>query len=150
MKPVEYYRKNDDGTLELIAQEDMYQRDRFPPGHTLITVEKNSTQYQYSVNPDTLALKAAAQSLKPQLTELLYKANQASPRAQYTPEQLEAWRRLQATGIDRVWMPSADEVAEKFLEALIARAQPATQLPWVQEAHARYEQALALALQNHE
>lgn len=152
MKPVEYYRKNPDGTLELIAQEDMYQNTRFPVGHTLVTVEKNSTQYRYHVNPDLLALKAAAMSLKPQLCEMLYEANQPNPniKIEYTPEQLAAWRQLEATGIHRLWMPCADEIAERFLDAVIAHAQCATKLPWVQEAQERYEQALALALQNHE
>jgi len=153
MNPVEYYRKNPDGTLELIAQEDMYQNTRFPVGHTLVTVEKNSTQFQYQVNPDTAALTAAAMSLKPHLSKILCEANQArldGGRTEYTPEQIAAWRQLKATGIERLWFPSIDEIAERFLQALVDQAHAATQLPWVQEAQERYEQALALALQNHE
>ena len=149
MKPVEYYRKHPDGTLELIAQEDMYDRTRFPVGHTLVTVNKNSTQHQYQIKPDAVALKAAATNLKSQLCKILLEAHQPKP-IQYTPEQLDVWRKLEATGITQLWMPSADEIAERFLEAIIAHAQVATKLPWVQEAHERYEQALALALQNHE
>lgn len=149
MKPVEYYRKHPDGTLELIAQEDMYDRTRFPVGHTLVTVNKNSTQHQYQIKPDAVALKAAATNLKSQLCKMLLEAHQTKT-TQYTPEQLAAWRKLEATGITQLWFPSADEIAERFLEAIIAHAQVATQLPWVQEAQERYEQALALALENHE
>lgn len=149
MKPVEYYRKNPDGTLELISQEDMYDRTRFPVGHTLVTVNKNSTQHQYQIKPDTVALKAAATNLKSHLCELLLEAHHPKT-TQYTPEQLASWGKLEATGITQLWLPSANEIAERFLEAIIAHAQVATQLPWVQEAQERYEQALALALENHE
>lgn len=149
MKPVEYYRKHPDGTLELIAQEDMYDRTRFPVGHTLVTVNKNSTQHQYQIKPDAVALKAAATNLKSQLCKMLLEAHQPNT-TQYTPEQLDAWRKLEATGITQLWFPSADEIAERFLEVIIAQAQVASQLPWVQEAQERYEQALALALENHE
>ena len=152
MKPVEYYRKNADGTLELIAQEDLYQNRSFPVGHTLVTVKKNSTQYRYQVNPDTVALVAAAESLKSQLADMLYQASQSrlDLKQKYTPEQMAAWRHLQASGVERLWSPSSQEVADRFLEALCDRAHAATQLPWVQDAQERYQQALALSLQNHE
>lgn len=150
MNPVEYYRKNADGSLELIAQEDMYQNHRFPVGHTLVTVEKNSTQYQYSVNPDTVALVAAAQSLQSQLTTLLMEAAQPRQMYKYTPEQLAAWQQLKETGIEQLWFPSPYVIAQQFLNSLVAQAASVTHLPWVQEAQERYQQALALALEPHE
>lgn len=139
--------------MELIAQEDMYNRTRFPVGSTLVTVEQNSTQFQYQILPDTAALMAAAMSLKPHLSEMLYQANQArldGGKTEYTPEQIAAWRQLKDTGIERLWFPSLDEIAERFLQALIDQAHAATQLPWVQEAQERYKQAIFLAMQNHE
>lgn len=151
MSQTVYYKKNDDGTFEAVSMYDSQLMDAIRLGSSvLITVNKNFTSRTYNIDPDFIALSAAAEHLKNQLSSIIHDVLCGKPaptdKKQPTPRQQELFDQLKAAGICQYWFPSYQEVAEKFLQAIVDAAKPATQVPWVQETAEQYRAAMILAM----
>jgi hypothetical protein len=153
MNRTEFYIKNSDGEFELARLYDHQILDSFPVGSTLVTVSGNAQSRTYNVEPDYIALAAAAQSIKDQLSKILIEAMSPKHRdakQELTNEQKELWDQLRQTNIGGFWFPSAYTAAEEVLNKIIEAAQPAVNIPWVQYAAEQYRTAMALALNTKE
>jgi hypothetical protein len=153
MNRTEFYIKNSDGEFELARLYDDQILDAWPVGSTLVTVSGNAQSRTYNVEPDYIALAAAAQYLRDQLSKILIEA--MSPKHQdakqeLTDEQKELWDQLRQTNIGGFWFPSAYTAAEEVLNKIIEAAKPAVNIPWVQDAAEQYRTAMALALNTKE
>lgn len=143
-----YYRLNDRGEYEPVSYYDSNVLDAVAVGSAVLyTVEKNCTTRRQCVEPDFVALQAAAQSLQDQLASILYYAMCAKPKnTTLTPHQQDLMDQLTASGIRDFWFPSMGEAADNILKAIVDAAKPAVQVPWVQEAAEQYRASLAMTM----
>ena len=145
------YRKLDDGTFELVWINDVEfsgnLSHNIPVGHTLISVNKNGQSRKYHVEPDTVALLAAAVDLSTQLAKLLAEAGHPLTR-NYTPEQLELFSQLKETGVNSLWFPSYHDTAERFMEILIKHVESVYDSTWIKDTREKYLSAITLSLEN--
>lgn len=97
--------------------------DHMPEGHYLLTVKLGSKQLTTLTSPDEAPLRAALRQPTEVLVALLMEAAKARPaRAPLTQKQRDAWDRFckDYGDVYSILLPSAQEVAEKFLDALTA------------------------------
>lgn len=151
MSQTVFYKKNKDGEFEEVSVYDDDLIDAYPVGTSvLVSVDKNCTSRKYKVDPDYIALSAAAQHLSSRLSSILLDElsgrAERNDNAQLTPHQQDLINQLKSSGIGRYWFPSYAEVAEKILQVLIDAAKPATQVPWVKETAEQYRAAMILAM----
>ena len=96
--------------------------DFMPEGHYLLTVKPGSKQCTLLVTPDEAPLKAAMRHPIDVLATLLRDASKGRPsREPITEKQRAAWDRFVKDYGDvyGLLLPAAQEVAEKFLRAMV-------------------------------
>jgi hypothetical protein len=146
-----FYTRNEQGEYQPVSYWDSQLMDAFPVGKSmLVTVSRNCTARRECVDPDFVALQAAAQHLqiRNQLGKILQTALKGRPdSAVLTDHQKELLGQLRTSGIDRWLYPSIADSAERILQLIIDAAKPAVQVPWVQEAAEQYRAAVALTMQ---
>ena len=96
--------------------------DHLSEGHYLLTVKPGSKQLTLLLTPDEAPLKAALRHPTDVLAQLLVEASKGRPaREPITAQQRAAWDRFVKDYGDvyGLLLPSAQEVAEKFLLAMV-------------------------------
>lgn len=96
--------------------------DHLSEGHYLLTVKPGSKQLTLLLTPDEAPLKAALRHPIDVLAQLLVEASKGRPmREPITQKQRDAWDRFVKDYKDvySIMLPSAQEVAEKFLKAML-------------------------------
>jgi hypothetical protein len=96
--------------------------DFMAEGHYLVTVKPGSKQLTLLLTPDEAPLKAALRHPTDVLARLLMEASKGRPmREPITQKQRDAWDRFvkEYKDVYSIMLPSAQEVAEKFLASLV-------------------------------
>ncbi len=96
--------------------------DFMAEGHYLLTVKPGSKQLTLLLTPDEAPLKAALRHPIDVLAQLLFEASKGRPmREPITQKQRDAWERFckEYKDVYSIMLPSAQEVAEKFLKAML-------------------------------
>lgn len=96
--------------------------DHLPEGHYLVTIKPGGTRMTRIVTPDEAPLKAALRHPTDVLAKLIVEASKGRPmREPLTQKQRDAWDRFVKDYADvySILLPSAQEIAEKFLAALV-------------------------------
>lgn len=142
-----YYIKNSNGEFEPVRAYDVV-FDSLPIGSHLITIDKNGTSRTYHVNPDFIALRAAAEAIKNRLAAVVMKsvelrANYSESLTEYQKKLIEE---LKESGINSFYWPSSQDIADNLLSILIEKSKAASQVPWVAELEEQYRAAVALTL----
>jgi hypothetical protein len=146
-----FYTVNEQGEYEPVSYWDHQLMDSFPVGKSmLVTVQHNCTSRRVCVDPDFVALQAAAQHLhmSNRLNNILKTALKGRPdSAVLTEHQKDLLAQLHDSGIDRWLYPSIADSAEQVLQMIVDAAKPTVQVSWVQEAAVQYRAAVALTLE---
>lgn len=143
-----FYRRNEQGEYIPVSYYESNILDAVKIGSAMLyTVQKNGFVRRECVEPDFVALQAAAQHLQDRIASILYHAMSAKPKkTTLTQYQQDLLDQLIASGIRDFWFPSMGEAADNVLKEIVDAAKPAVQVPWVKEAAEQYRAALALTM----
>lgn len=127
--------------------------DGFPVGTHIVMVYPGGSSRRYNIDPNYAAMIAAGRVAEDAVSQAIVKASEMRPhRKPITEEQAEAWRALsQAFGDERyaVEIPSAREVAEAGVQAMIREAEQLMTNPAVKQAYERFLFVCALTKEHH-
>lgn len=129
-----------------VAEYDHQLSESFPEGATLVLCQPGSRSRRFNINPNYAAMIAAGRVAEETISKELVRLSDLRPRRKpITQEQRDAWENLsKAFGQDMHLLewPSAREVAEKAVGAMMAEAEKLLQKPEVRKA---FEQFLLIA-----
>jgi hypothetical protein len=112
--------------------------DSFPKGNHLVMSYPGGTSRRFNINPNHAALIAAGRVAEDAISKAVQKASEMRPRNRpITEKQQKAWKALaKAFGDERYYveLPSAREIAEAGVKAMIEEADKLMQNPNVREA----------------
>ena len=112
--------------------------DSFPKGNHLVMSYPGGTSRRFNINPNHAALIAAGRVAEDAMSKAVQKASEMRPRNRpITEKQQKAWKALaKAFGDERYYveLPSAREIAEAGVKAMIEEADKLMQNPNVREA----------------
>lgn len=145
-----FYERQPNGRYRAVSDWDPDLMNSFRQGHTLVSVNKNTTTKTCLVHADHVALAAAAEDLRDQLVKILKEVTNSQAKSQtgkpLTTKQQKLWKQLEATGVSSVILPSDQDIVDKFLKKIQDRAVEVYDLPWVNESRYIYKTAIQLAL----
>lgn len=138
------YKKNPDGTFEPVGimGESIPEYDLVPIGCHITIVSPNEKFTRYQINPDFVALQAAAIKCETYLAKLLIESSRCDPPASLSPEAVKAVRDL--LGSAYLNFPSAADVAQRFLEHLQNVYIQTHENSWVRDLAEQYKTAILL------
>jgi hypothetical protein len=145
-----FYEKLPNGRYKAVREYDGELMDSLPLGYHLIHVKNGGCSRRVNVNPDFIALSAAANSIEEILAKIIRAQSETLARVDdYTEKQKmvlkEVQSRLLEVGIHRLYYPSTQEVAEKVLKEITKLAETTSHLPAVKDIEDKYKMVLALA-----
>jgi hypothetical protein len=112
--------------------------DSFPKGNHLVMSYPGGTSRRFNINPNHAALIAAGRVAEDAMSKAVQKASEMRPHNRpITEKQQKAWKALaKAFGDERYYveLPSAREIAEAGVKAMIEEADKLMQNPNVREA----------------
>ena len=112
--------------------------DSFPKGNHLVMCYPGGTSRRFNINPNHAALIAAGRVAEDAMSKAVQKASEMRPHNRpITEKQQKAWKALaKAFGDERYYveLPSAREIAEAGVKAMIEEADKLMQNPNVREA----------------
>lgn len=127
--------------------------DGFGPGTHIVMVYPGGSSRRYNIDPNYAAMIAAGRVAEDAVSQAIVKASEMRPhRKPITEAQAEAWRALsEAFGDERyaVEIPSAREIAEAGVQAMIAEADLLLTHPAVRQAYERFLFVAALTKEHH-
>lgn len=127
--------------------------DGFPQGTHIVMVYPGGRSTRYNIDPNLAAMIAAGRVAEDALSRAIVKASEMRPHRQpITEQQQQAWRELsEAFGDERYYveLPSAREIAEAGVQALIAEAEQLMTHPAVKQAYERLLFVAALTREHH-
>lgn len=116
--------------------------DGFPQGTHIVMVYPGGRSTRYNIDPNYAAMIAAGRVAEDAVSQAIVKASEMrAHRKPITEEQREAWRRLsEAFGDERYYveLPSAREIAEAGVQAMITEAESLLANPNVRRAYERF------------
>ncbi len=116
--------------------------DAMPKGTHMIQVYPGGRLTRYNVDPNYAAMIAAGRVAEDTISEAIRKASDLRPRkSPITEGQRRAWKKLSKEFGDEMHVlewPSAREVAEKAVEAMMAEADKLMQHPSVRKAYEQF------------
>lgn len=116
--------------------------DGFGVGTHIVMVYPGGSSRRYKIDPNHAAMIAAGRVAEDAISQAIVRASEMRPhRKPITEEQAEAWRALsEAFGDERysVEIPSAREIAEAGVQAMIAEAEELLTHPAVRQAYERF------------
>lgn len=126
--------------------------DAFPKGAHLVCVYPGGSSRRYNVDPNYAALIAAGRVAEDVISRAVMNASEVRPHKKpITEEQKQAWDNLVKTfGDDRYYVeiPSAREIAEEGVKAMIAEADKLLQNPSVKSAYEHFMLVCELTKEN--
>ena len=126
-----------------VAEYDSELLDSFPKGNHLVMCYPGGSSRRFNINPDYAAMIAAGRVAEDAMSEALMEAGKLrlasrSREREMTPGQKAAWQNLVKEFGDsarQLEWPSAREVAEKGVEAMIKEAEVILSNPEVRKAY---------------
>lgn len=127
--------------------------DGFPQGAHIVMCYPGGRSTRYNIDINYAAMIAAGRVAEDAISRAIVRASEMRPhRKPITVEQADAWAQLsQAFGDERyaVEIPSAREVAEAGVQAMITEAEQLMTHPAVRQAYERFLFVAALAKEHH-
>ena len=133
------YRRQ--GRRYVPVSEAMYS-DSFPKGHHLVMVEPGRRLIRYNIDPDYVALTAAAELIRDSIADAIYQASALRPRCKdLTNEQLAAWQQfIDVMGEEGrlVDSASANDITVEVIAVLKAQVDKLLNTTSVRRAYERF------------
>lgn len=134
-----------------VSEYDSTLLDSFHRGAHLVLVYPGGQSRRYNVEPNHAALIAAGRVAEDAMCTALRKASELRPqRTPITDGQRRAWRRLAKEFGDEVaslTIPSAREIAEAGVQAMVVEAESLMQNPAVRDAYEQFQTVCNLVKQ---
>jgi hypothetical protein len=152
MKKV-YYEKRDRRYYP-VAEYDNDYMDSFPKGNHLVMCYPGGTSRRFNVEPNYAAMIAAGRVAEDAISSAVVKASEMRPHNRpITEKQKKAWEALaKAFDNDRYYIeiPSAREIAEAGVKAMMVEADKLMSNPSVQKAYEHFMLVCELTKENNE
>ena len=137
-----------------VAEYDNDYMDSFPKGNHLVMSYPGGTSRRFNINPNHAAMIAAGRVAEDAISKAVVKASEMRPhRTPITEEQKQAWDNLtKCFGNERYYieLPSAREIAEKGVKAMMEEADKLMSNPSVQKAYEHFMLVCELTKENNE
>lgn len=137
-----------------VAEYDNDYMDSFPKGNHLVMCYPGGTSRRFNINPNHAAMIAAGRVAEDAISKAVIKASEMRPhRTPITEEQRQAWENLtKSFGDERYYieLPSAREIAEEGVKAMMEEADKLMSNPSVQKAYEHFMLVCELTKENNE
>ena len=131
-----------------VAEYDSTYMDSFPKGSHLVMCYPGGSSRRFNIDPNYAAMIAAGRVAEDAISSAVIKASEMRPHQKpITEKQQKAWKALaKAFGDDRYYveLPSAREIAEEGVKAMIVEAEKLLENPSVRKAYERFLLVAAL------
>jgi len=125
-----------------VAEYDNDYLDSFPKGNHLVMCYPGGSSRRFNIDPNYAAMIAAGRVAEDVISQAVVKASEMRPRrAPITEKQKKAWENLAKAFGDEVYyieLPSAREVAEQGVKAMMVEADKLLANPSVRKAFERF------------
>jgi hypothetical protein len=125
-----------------VAEYDSTYMDSFPKGNHLVMCYPGGTSRRFNINANYAAMIAAGRVAEDAISSAVVKASEMRPhRTPITEKQLKAWQALtKAFGDERYYieLPSAREIAEEGVKAMMVEAEKLLSVPSVRKAYEHF------------
>jgi len=126
-----------------VAEYDSTYLDSFPKGNHLVMCYPGGSSRRFNIEPNYAAMIAAGRVAEDVISQAVVKASEMRPhRKPITEKQKKAWENLsKAFGDDRYYVeiPSAREIAEEGVKAMMEEAEKLLENPSVRRAFERFQ-----------
>jgi hypothetical protein len=126
-----------------VAEYDSTYMDSFPKGNHLVMCYPGGSSRRFNIEPNYAAMIAAGRVAEDVISKAVVKASEMRPHKKpITEKQRKAWENLaKAFGDERYYVeiPSAREIAEEGVKAMMAEAEQLLQNPSVRRAFERFQ-----------
>ena len=136
-----------------ISEYDSEYLDSFPKGSHLVQVYPGGSSRRFNINPNYVAMIAAGRIAEDAISRAVYQATEVRPkRKAMTRAEIDAWNNLikvwgeEARGLVH---PSAREVAEAGVAAMVEEAEKLLQNESVRKAYEHFMLMCELTKENH-
>ena len=137
-----------------VAEYDNDYMDSFPKGNHLVMSYPGGTSRRFNINPNHAAMIAAGRVAEDAISKAVVKASEMRPhRTPITEEQKQAWDNLtKCFGAERYYieLPSAREIAEQGVKAMMEEADKLMSNPSVQKEYEHFMLVCELTKENNE
>lgn len=125
-----------------VAEYDNNYMDSFPKGNHLVMCYPGGSSRRFNVDPNYAAMIAAGRVAEDAISQALVKASEMRPHKKpVTDEQRQAWENLAKTFEDDryyVEIPSAREITEAGVNAMMLEAEKLLSVPSVRKAYEHF------------
>lgn len=131
-----------------VAEYDNQFLDSFPKGNHLVMSYPGGTSRRFNIDPNYAAMIAAGRVAEDAISKAVVKASEMRPqKTPITEKQRKAWENLsKAFGNERYYIeiPSAREIAEEGVKAMMTEAEQLLENPSVRKAFERFQMVCQL------
>ena len=131
-----------------VAEYDNEFLDSFPKGNHLVMSYPGGTSRRFNIDPNYAAMIAAGRVAEDAMSKAVVKASEMRPqKTPITEKQRKAWENLsKAFGNERYYIeiPSAREIAEEGVKAMMMEAEQLLENPSVRKAFERFQMVCQL------
>jgi hypothetical protein len=139
-----------------VSEYDSQLCNAFPKGAHLVQSYPGGTLCKFNINPKLAPMIAAGRVAEEEISQAVMKASeirmqQSDRERKLTPSQKQAWENLIhefGEGARYLAWPSAREIAEMGVNAMVAQAQELLSNPMVKAAYDEFEATCKLILEN--
>jgi len=139
-----------------VSEYDSQLCDAFPKGDHLVQCYPGGSLRRFNVNPKLAPMIAAGRVAEEEISQAVMKASEihmqrSEQERALTPSQKQAWENLIhefGEGARYLAWPSAREIAEMGVNAMVAQAQELLSNPMVKAAYDEFEVTCKLVLEN--
>jgi hypothetical protein len=125
-----------------VSEYDSELRGAMPEGAHLVIVKPGSTFTKYDIDPNYASMLAALLYSKNEFVNAIVNASALKSKSEvYTPEQIEAWTKLQETFNDKfysLYTSSAGDIADEGFKAIMKEATKMLEHPSVKKAYEQF------------
>lgn len=126
-----------------VAEYDNQFLDSFPKGNHLVMCYPGGSSRRFNIDPNYAAMIAAGRVAEDAISKAVVKASEMRPqKTPITEKQRKAWENLsKAFGNERYYIeiPSAREIAEEGVKAMMTEAEQLLENPSVRKAFERFQ-----------
>lgn len=137
-----------------VAEYDNHLLDSFPKGNHLVSVYPGGSSRRFNVEPNYAAMIAAGRVAEDAISLAVVKASEMRPHnTPITEKQRKAWENLaKSFGDSRYYVeiPSAREIAEAGIKAMMTEAEQLMTNPAVKKAYEHFMLVCELTKENNE
>ena len=131
-----------------VAEYDNQFLDSFPKGNHLVMCYPGGSSRRFNIDPNYAAMIAAGRVAEDAMSKAVVKASEMRPqKTPITEKQRKAWENLsKAFGNERYYIeiPSAREIAEEGVKAMMMEAEQLLENPSVRKAFERFQMVCQL------